>query len=75
MNYSSSTPEFIKTMPIRNEIEILEPDIPSTLHNRICISTRGKVFDSGKKLEFKVKENIGVAIINPRGIKNLLTHE
>lgn len=58
--------------PIRQEIEVLPADPVMSLkaNEHLRISSNGKVYKKGKglKLGFTVKESIGVAIVNPRGV-------
>ena len=64
------------SMPIRTEIEILPGDtsIKSTYFSQVIITSKGitKRRKPGRiNLGWSVKEVIGVAIVNPRGLKNL----
>lgn len=64
-------------IPIRQEIEILGPDMvkPLKLHNYFYINKFGKLKRRAKVTGFSAFETIGISIINPRAIKKLFIGE
>lgn len=64
-----SDPEFFGVMPVRQDIETLPADKPIALsaNKHLKISSRGRVYQKGK-IGWTIKEEIGIAIINMRGI-------
>ena len=72
-NINFTDPEFIGTMPIRQDIEILPADKPLKLKLdcMIMVDNRGKMSKHSFKLGWRVFEKIGLGIINTRGLKKL----
>lgn len=58
-------------IPIRQDIEVLPADhIPTAIgHDFIIITSRGKITRRRLRIGWTVKETIGMAIVNPRGVK------
>lgn len=55
--------------PIRRCIEVLPADEIPGIHDRlIVITSKGKLQKRPRRIGFTVKETIGVAIVNPRGV-------
>lgn len=62
--------------PIRTEIEVLPADKPMmielTIHERIVINSKGQIEELPASRPFKlgwiVKETIGIAVVNARGV-------
>lgn len=61
------------TKIIRTEIEVLSGDPVPELHGHIVISSKNTVGDSSKhlKLGWTIKEEIGIAVVNPRALAKL----
>jgi hypothetical protein len=72
-NIKFTDPEFIGTMPIRQDIEILPADKlrKLTLDCMTVIDTRGKMSKNSFKLGWIIFEKIGLGITNPRSLKKL----
>lgn len=62
----------IPYIPIRMDIEVLPADEPPviTVHDHLIITSKGKLERAGRRLKlgWTVKETIGMAIVNPRGV-------
>jgi hypothetical protein len=61
--------EFIGVMPVRQDIEVLPADKPAGLsaNKHLKIGSHGRIYQKGK-IGWTVKEKIGIAIVNPRGV-------
>lgn len=75
VTYGAADPEFVGVMPVRQDIEVLPGDITAIhVNDHIVITSKGIVTDKPLrgvrtlKLGWTVKETIGAAVVNPRGV-------
>jgi len=72
--YGATDPEFVGVMPVRQDIEILPgDDLRINVNDHIVITSKRVMTDkplrgARLKLGWTVKEEIGVAVVNPRGV-------
>lgn len=57
-------------IPIHQDIEILPADEPIQIdvYDHIIITSKGKITKRRRGIGWTVKETIGIAIVNPRGV-------
>jgi hypothetical protein len=71
--------KLLEDIPIRQEIEILGPDIPKSEsfdHNFIVITPRKQIYQKTMaqrqlKLGWSIQETIGISMVNPRAVSKL----
>lgn len=71
LNYWGDDPEFIGSMPIKQEIEVLPADDFSVdIHDQVIISSDNRTGRNPRQLVlgWKVTETIGVGVVNTRGV-------
>lgn len=60
----------MSVIPIRQNIEILPADEEPSAHDHLVITSKKKLRKGRFRIGFKVSEKIGIAIVNPRGVKS-----
>jgi len=68
--YGSSDPEFVGVFPVRQDIEVIPGDPVPDVHDQIIITASDVCRKGLHHFGFTVSEDIGIAVVNVRGVLN-----